>query len=82
VALHHLLCLPERLRLLNDVSFIPGFDELANYLVNHESALETPLTESKAWRLRLGIRNEYNNRPADDNQRLDTSYFTRIVWAF
>lgn len=44
-----------------------------------ETAGEIPLADN-AWKLRLGVRFEYDNEPEDDVERLDTTYFANLVW--
>ena len=64
--------------LVNRVTYMPSFDDFGNYRINHESFLEMPLTPAR-WKIRLGVNNDYNSRPAAGIERLDTGYFTRLV---
>lgn len=65
-------------RLVNRVSFVPAFDDFANYKLTHESFFEIPLA-APSWKLRLGVSNDYNSKPPRGVERLDTAYFTRLV---
>jgi hypothetical protein len=47
-----------------------------------ENAAEIPLTKDKDWRLRVGVRNNYDGLPEPDIKRLDTYYFLNIAWAW
>jgi hypothetical protein len=65
-------------RIVNRLSYIPAFDDFMNFRVNHESFYEIPLA-SLAWKLRLGISNDYNSQPGTGVKKLDTNYFMRLV---
>jgi putative salt-induced outer membrane protein YdiY len=64
--------------LVNRLSWVPSFKDFANYRFTHESFYETPLA-NPAWKLRLGVNNDYNSKPGKNVQKLDTGYFTRLV---
>jgi hypothetical protein len=65
-------------KLVNRITFDPSFDDFSNYRLIHESFYELPLT-NPAWKLRLGVENDYNSKPGPGIKRLDTEYFTRLV---
>ena len=65
-------------RLVSRVSYVPTFDDFGNYRLSHESYYQIPLAHP-AWKLRLGLSNEYNSQPPAGIEKLDTSYFTRLV---
>ena len=66
------------LSLVNRLSYVPSFDDFSNYRIDHESYLEFSLA-ADAWRVRLGLTNDYNSKPGAGAERLDTGYFTRFV---
>ena len=67
-------------KLVTDVTYQPVFDNFQeDYRIYHESALDIPLTQNGLWSIRLGVSNEYNNRVASTQDRLDTTYFGRLV---
>jgi len=68
----------ENASLVNRVSFVPSFDDFANFRLTHESYMELPLA-SPAWKLRFGVNNDYNSKPGKGVDKLDTGYFTRLV---
>ncbi|HOF10264.1 MAG TPA: DUF481 domain-containing protein [Opitutaceae bacterium] len=76
--LNHKLDINSYLKLINDVQFIPSFEDFADYRLTHDSALELPIA-SGFWKLRMGVSNQYNSRPIDDRKKLDTLYYTRLV---
>jgi hypothetical protein len=65
-------------RLVNKLAFVPAFQNLNNFIISHESYYEIPLADP-AWKLRLGVSNDYNSRPGRGIKRLDTTYFTRLL---
>jgi putative salt-induced outer membrane protein YdiY len=65
-------------KLTNRVAIDPEFANLHNFGIEHESAYEIPLA-APGWKLRVGVANNYHSRPGDDIQKLDTTYFTRLI---
>jgi len=65
-------------KLVSRLAYVPAFDDFANYRVTHETYYQIPLTHP-AWKLRLGVSNDYNSKPPVGVEKLDTSYFTRLV---
>jgi putative salt-induced outer membrane protein YdiY len=65
-------------KIVNRISYVPLFDDFSNFRLNHESFYEVPLT-APAWKLRLGVSNDYNSKPGKGVEKLDTTYFTRLV---
>ncbi|HVS54091.1 MAG TPA: DUF481 domain-containing protein [Opitutaceae bacterium] len=68
----------ENSKLVNRLSYVPSFEDFSNYRINHESFYEVPLA-APAWKLRLGVSNDYNSQPGKGVEKLDTAYFTRLV---
>lgn len=66
--------------LVSDLTYTPGLNDTEDYRIYHESALDIPLLLSKPLSLRLGISNEYNNLVAQDAERMDTTYFAKLVY--
>jgi hypothetical protein len=65
-------------KLVNRISYDPSFNDFANFRLLHESYYQIPLT-SPAWKLRVGVSNDYNSKPGVGVKKLDTAYFTRLV---
>lgn len=65
-------------KLVNRLSAVPSFDDFKNVIVKHESFFEIPLVNT-AWKVRLGVSNDYNSQPGKGVEKLDTGYFTRLV---
>lgn len=68
-------------KLVNRIAYVPTFDDFGNYRLTHESFYEVPLV-APHWKLRVGIANDYNSQPGVGVEKLDTSYFTRMVLTF
>ncbi len=66
----------------NSINYTQSFQEMNDYIVTHESAVEFPIADSDSWKFRAGIENEYDGSPAAGNTRLDTYYFSQIVYSF
>lgn len=65
-------------KLVDRVTYVPAFSDFSNFHFTHESFYEIPMADP-AWKLRLGVSNDYNSKPGPGLERLDTSYFTRLV---
>lgn len=68
----------ENAKLVNRISYVPSFEDFANYRLTHESYFEMPLAVP-SWKLRVGVNNDYNSQPGAGVEKLDTAYFTRLV---
>jgi hypothetical protein len=68
----------ENSRLVNRLAIVPTFEDFGNFTLTHESYYEIPLLDP-AWKLRLGISNDYNSEPGVGVEEMDTTYFTRLV---
>lgn len=62
----------------DQIAFDPAFRDLGNFIIAHVFAYEIPITKS-LWKLSLGMTNNYDSRPVDDVNKLETIYFTRLV---
>lgn len=65
-------------KIVNRLSYVPAFDDFGSYTITHESFYELPLADPK-WKLRVGLSNDYNSQAGAGVEKLDTSYFTRLV---
>jgi hypothetical protein len=65
-------------KLVTRIAYVPTFEDFANYRLTHESYYQIPLAHP-AWKLRLGVSNDYNSQPPRGIEKLDTAYFTRLV---
>jgi putative salt-induced outer membrane protein YdiY len=65
-------------RMINRLAYVPDFGELGDFRFTHDSSLEVPLSTTY-WRLRIGVSNEYKSNPGPRLEKMDTTYFTRLV---
>jgi putative salt-induced outer membrane protein YdiY len=66
-------------KLVTKLSYVPSVDDFGDYLVEHESGVDVPLGTSDAWVMRFGISHQYNSQPGGSREKLDTSYFARLI---
>ena len=65
-------------KLVDRMSYVPSFDDFSNYHFTNEFFYELPLADP-AWKLRMGVANDYTSKPSPGLEPMDTSYFTRLV---
>lgn len=68
----------DRWSLINRLSYVPLFEDFGNYRVLHESFFEIPMLNPQ-WKLRMGVSNDFTSEPGDDVEKMDTTYFARLV---
>lgn len=61
-------------------TYFMNFTEFEDWRFEAENAAEIPISNSEAWKIRLGVRNEYDNEPQPGVESLDTSYFASLVY--
>ncbi len=65
---------------VTDISYHPALKDFGDYRILHESTLDIPLLVGKPISLRLGISNEYNSRVPVGTERMETTYFGKLVY--
>ena len=65
--------------LVTDITYTPAFEDFQDYRILHESSLSMPLGGSKFWVLKIGVTNDYHNQVAPEKERMDTTYFAKLV---
>lgn len=66
-------------KLVTHFSFLPSVDDFGDHLIEHESGVDIPLGTADAWVLRFGLSNQYNSNPNSGREKMDTTYFTRLI---
>jgi putative salt-induced outer membrane protein YdiY len=69
----------DKLLFVHGVTYYPTLRSLDDFRIVADTALEIALTDKDDWKLKLGVRNEFDNQPIDDVERLDTFYFLNMV---
>lgn len=71
----------EYFKMKNDLTFVPATDDFANYRIVHDSGVEIPVGSGENWKLRMGIKNEYESESTAE-KKLDTSYYTKMIYSW
>ncbi|MBT8446314.1 MAG: DUF481 domain-containing protein, partial [Gammaproteobacteria bacterium] len=66
----------------NRVTFAPAINDFADYLATHDSGFVLPIGNTERWKLRLGVRNDYNSMPSPGRKNLDSNYYARMLLDF
>ena len=82
LGLDYLLRVAPWLLFTHHTTYYPTFDDVSEFRIVMENAVAIPLTPSEDWRLRIGLRNNYDAMPEPGIKRLDTYYFMNIVWGW
>ena len=80
LALHYERNIQEWGKWVTDLTFQPSWENFHDYRALHESSLDIPLVFQYPLSLRLGISNEYNSRVSEGSERMETSYFAKMVF--
>ncbi len=79
--LAHTYRFAERFKMKNEFTFVPSIDDFSNYRAVHDSGLEIPVGSGENWKIRLGIKNEYES-VTTAKEKLDTSYYTKMIYSW
>ena len=82
LGLYHMHYINRLGKMVTDITYSPSFNDPDSHRAYHESSLEMPLALSDFWKLRIGISNEYNNVVVSGRDRLDTTYFAKLVFTW
>lgn len=64
----------------HSITYYPTFDDVGEYRLVMENAGEIPIGNKEDWKVRLGVRNDYDSMPEPGIDRLDTYYFLNLAW--
>jgi hypothetical protein len=73
--LSHFYRFKNRWEVKNELTYAPSTEELANYLATQDSHLAIPVANSDWWKIRFGIRNDFNSQPEGGRDKLDTTWY-------
>jgi putative salt-induced outer membrane protein YdiY len=65
-------------KFVDRMTWVPSFNDFSNYRFTNEAFYEIPLA-NPAWKVRLGVSNDYTSKPGAGLKSMDTIYFTRLV---
>jgi putative salt-induced outer membrane protein YdiY len=64
--------------LVNKLTVVPALSEFRNVAATQDSYYQVPLL-NPAWKLRIGVSNDYQSEPGPGIEKLDTTYYTRLL---
>ena len=80
IAAHVRKVLPLGFEMVDDVVFLPNFEEGDNWLLRNDLALTTAL--GQGWSFKAGMITEYDNDPPDDVRKHDDTYYIGLGYKF
>lgn len=75
----HFYRLNNRFEINNELTWVPSIEDFASYLLKQNSWLDFPLGDSKLWKIRVGLKNDYNSQPEGGRKKTDTTYYSSLV---
>lgn len=66
------------LQYIHSTTVQPSLENLDDLRIVMSNALEIPLVSDKSWKLKLGVKHQYDAQPEPGVERLDTFYFANI----
>jgi putative salt-induced outer membrane protein YdiY len=75
----HFYRLNNRFEMHNELVWIPSIEDFAVYLLTQDSWIDFPLGDSRLWKVRLGLKNDYNSQPKGGRKKTDTTYYSSLV---
>lgn len=69
------------IKMQNDLTFVPSLSDFSNYRAVHDSGLEIPVGSGDNWKVRMGIKNEYESETTAA-EKMDTTYYTKMVYSW
>ena len=79
LGLQHFYRFKNRFEINNELTLLPSLEDFANYLLIQNSWVDFPLGNSKIWKVRAGLRNDYNSMPEGGREATDTTYYSSLV---
>ena len=65
-----------------DITYAPAFEDYSDFRLDHESGLSIPFNSDVNISLKTGVNHEYDSRPAENTEKLDTKYFMKLQLEF
>ncbi len=70
------------LRFNSTLTYFVDPTDVDDWRATAENAADLPLSSSTGWKLRLGVRNEFDSDPLPEIESLDTTYYMSLVYAW
>lgn len=75
--LSHFYRFKNRWEIKNDLTYIPAVEDFNEYLITQDSYLALPVSP-EWWKVKFGVRNDYNNRPLGEGDHVDSTWYAAI----
>ena len=75
LGLSHFYRFKNRWEIKNELTLVPSIQDFNNYLATQDSHLALPIAGSEWWKIKLGLRNDYNSLPAAGREAVDTTFY-------
>jgi len=62
------------------LDFFANATEVKDWRFDADNAVEVPISSTEAWKLRFGVRNEYDNEPQPGFKSLDTTVYSALIY--
>jgi putative salt-induced outer membrane protein YdiY len=79
IGVQHFYRMKNRFEINNELTYVPSIEDFADYLIKQHSWLDFPLGDSGLWKVRMGLKNDYNSMPEGGRKNLDTTYYSSLV---
>ncbi len=77
--LEHFFGVDQRFAMRNSFTLVPSIADTSSFLATQDSHLDVPLNDVKSWKVRFGLRNDYNSQPTGGRKSLDSRYYSSFV---
>ncbi|HIA48312.1 MAG TPA: DUF481 domain-containing protein [Candidatus Hydrogenedentes bacterium] len=68
-------------KLVHNLTYYAGLDDpTEEFRIVVDTAAEVPLTVSQQWKLRVGVKHEYDDEPLPVVENLDTTYYLNLAY--
>jgi len=67
-------------QLRSQMIFFANVTASEDWRLNADNALEVPISSTDAWKIRIGIRNEYDHEPRPGIEEMDTTIYSSLVY--
>jgi putative salt-induced outer membrane protein YdiY len=79
IGLQHFYRFKNKFEISNELSWVPSIEDFASYLLKQDSWVDFPLGDSRLWKIRIGLKNDYNSQPEGGRENTDTTYYSSLV---
>jgi len=70
----------ERMRFNSQFVYFANLTETDDWRYAADNAIEVPVSSKEGWKVRLGVRNDYDNEPQPGIEEMDTTVYSSLVF--